>query len=489
MLRSVQYSLTSASTDSAAGWSQAGCAHAPASPIPHVPSTRSVTAAIMASSLVASSIAPFPATSASTVSSADSGDLAAFDEFTREVAARVIQFYWRQKHPLPASLANMTDHPVTDHADSLLVGSTSADETASLTSPLMAAGELGQTMEEMSCCSGERPPTAWVQPPAIVHTEPCGVSMPITGSSCASDAVPLAPCADKTSDPDVHLSQPEAEPGLVSEATALPELSVRGTDFSVDALAPNEQSVAESATATSHAPPGETPDDLSSSGSASAPSACVSSDLQATVQVDTPAVATDKMSSFLEYLDAAEHSHLHGVSPADEPALVTVCATAHPAGKTAVPSLRLPKMEVAPVESRMTTSAWSDEGGALLTDRSAVSSVATAATTATQKSSALAASVYDGVKSKMRDLRAQLAHKEQRVAQLQEQLEAAAAQAESAAAAAAAHELQVVSEVRVEAERQQARHLAFIDRLLADKDALTQKCSALASDIAAVEER
>jgi 5-azacytidine-induced protein 1 len=137
----------------------------------------------------------------------------------------------------------------------------------------------------------------------------------------------------------------------------------------------------------------------------------------------------------------------------------------------------------------MTTSAWSEEGGALLTDRSAVSSVATTATTATQKSSALAASVYDGVKSKMRDLRAQLAHKEQLVAQLHHQLEAAAAQAESAAAAATAHEVEVVSEVRVEAERQQARHLAFIDRLLADKDALTQKCSALAYDMASVEER
>jgi hypothetical protein len=271
---------------------------------------------MMASSLVASSIAPFSvAASASFVSSADSGDLADFDEFTREVAARVIQFYWRQKHPLPASLANLS--AVTYDAGSLFVSSTSLDEAASLTSMLLAAVETGQSMEEMSCCSGERSPTASLQPPVIVEMDPCGLSMPTAGSSCASVDEPLAPCADEASDPDVQHSQQEAETGLVSEATALPELSILGTDFSLDALAPKEQSVRKSSMATSQTTPEEMPGDLLSSVSAPPPTTCVSSDLEATMQVDTPPVAADKLSSFLEYLDAAEHSHLHGASPKD----------------------------------------------------------------------------------------------------------------------------------------------------------------------------
>lgn len=46
-----------------------------------------------------------------------------------------------------------------------------------------------------------------------------------------------------------------------------------------------------------------------------------------------------------------------------------------------------------------------------------------------------------------------------------------------------------LEEQRAEAEKQQARHLGFIDRLLADKDALTQKCASLAAEIASGESR
>jgi hypothetical protein len=40
-----------------------------------------------------------------------------------------------------------------------------------------------------------------------------------------------------------------------------------------------------------------------------------------------------------------------------------------------------------------------------------------------------------------------------------------------------------VDEQRLDGEKQQARHLAFIDRLLMDKDALTQKCLGLAAEV------
>lgn len=56
--------------------------------------------------------------------------------------------------------------------------------------------------------------------------------------------------------------------------------------------------------------------------------------------------------------------------------------------------------------------------GPLLTDRSAASTTITAATAVssfTEKSSALAHSVYDGVKTKMRELRAQLSAKDMQV--------------------------------------------------------------------------
>jgi hypothetical protein len=77
----------------------------------------------------------------------------------------------------------------------------------------------------------------------------------------------------------------------------------------------------------------------------------------------------------------------------------------------------------------------------------------------------------------------------QLVAQLHQRLAAAAAAAEAAGAVAAEQQAAAVAATAADAERQQHRHLAFIDRLLADKDALTHKCSALAGDIASADQR
>eukprot|EP00854_Cymbomonas_tetramitiformis_P002148 gene2148-2852_t len=105
------------------------------------------------------------------------------------------------------------------------------------------------------------------------------------------------------------------------------------------------------------------------------------------------------------------------------------------------------------------------------------------------QSQQLATSVYDGVKAKMKDLRGQVAHRDETIRQLQEQveegLEREAAQQRAAAAAVEA----AVEEQRQEGEATVARHLAFIDRLLADKDALTAKCAELAAQISSSEDQ
>jgi hypothetical protein len=401
MLRSVQYSLASASTDSAAGWSQTGGTNAPPSPIPHPPRARSVTAAMMASSLVASSLAPFSAsaTSASFVSSADSGDLADFDEFTREVAARVIQFYWHQKHP-PASVE--ADFSVTaESCGSLLARSGSPGATADHPSTLLAAVGTGEATEEeeVSRWSGVPSPTASLQqrPPTGDTETPVpttAISTSVAVAAAPPATVPPTVWPENTSAPEAHRTS--LQPGVVKEATS--------TASSLDAFAFEEHAVAECATVTSSPTPVDKSHDFSSPVSAPPPPASATSDPEAAVGAETPPAAADKLSSFLEYLDAAEHSHLHGMPSADEPPSLPACGgTPHAAAaKAAVPPLRLPTAETP----------WSEAGGALLlTDRSGGGASSVAASQ--QSSSTLAASVYDGVKSKMRDLRTQLAHKEQ----------------------------------------------------------------------------
>jgi hypothetical protein len=105
------------------------------------------------------------------------------------------------------------------------------------------------------------------------------------------------------------------------------------------------------------------------------------------------------------------------------------------------------------------------------------------------RSAALAESVFDGVRAKLGRMERELAERDalltQAQAQADEQAEAHAAQLE----AERRRGLEVAAAVRAECEEAAARQLAFIDRLMADKDELGQRLAAAEGAAQAVEAR
>ncbi|KAK3275882.1 hypothetical protein CYMTET_16011 [Cymbomonas tetramitiformis] len=190
---------------------------------------------------------------------------------------------------------------------------------------------------------------------------------------------------------------------------------------------------------------------------------------------------SEKMTNILQFLDEVESAHEEGVS----------ARTA----ESSLPSTR--------TESTLTSRAapcaspWQTQTAGLVSNDPTPRTAGVALVSLTRgaepvggaQSQQLATSVYDGVKAKMKDLRGQVAHRDETIRQLQEQveegLEREAAQQRAAAAAVEA----AVEEQRQEGEATVARHLAFIDRLLADKDALTAKCAELAAQISSSEDQ
>ncbi|KAL0037647.1 hypothetical protein WJX77_006084 [Trebouxia sp. C0004] len=103
------------------------------------------------------------------------------------------------------------------------------------------------------------------------------------------------------------------------------------------------------------------------------------------------------------------------------------------------------------------------------------------------KASLLAKTVYEGVKQRMHQLQADVQARDHQIASLQAGLEAAALHKEAALKQAQAEQQCALDEQKKKLEGDMARHLAFIDRLLADKDKLSAKCMQLGKDMKAAE--
>ncbi|KAJ9534350.1 hypothetical protein QJQ45_016047, partial [Haematococcus lacustris] len=106
-----------------------------------------------------------------------------------------------------------------------------------------------------------------------------------------------------------------------------------------------------------------------------------------------------------------------------------------------------------------------------------------------QKPAHLAASVYDGVKSKIRQLQQDVKDREAALAMLHKELDAAHQRASLLLADAENRGAEALAQARHEHEAALARHLSFMDRLLADKDDLNRKCAAMAESLKASEAR
>eukprot|EP00873_Tetraselmis_striata_P033440 jgi/Tetstr1/453704/TSEL_040660.t1 len=101
----------------------------------------------------------------------------------------------------------------------------------------------------------------------------------------------------------------------------------------------------------------------------------------------------------------------------------------------------------------------------------------------------LAASVFDGIKRKMAALQQQMEEAAGRGEQLELQLEETRAQAAQWVEQAEARAASQLERQQQDSKRTIARHLEFIDRLLADKDSLAAKCTSLANEVQGMESR
>ena len=105
------------------------------------------------------------------------------------------------------------------------------------------------------------------------------------------------------------------------------------------------------------------------------------------------------------------------------------------------------------------------------------------------RAAALANTVYAGVKQKMGAMKSELQTLRDGNSKLQEELRRAEAGAAQAAEAAEAAGSRAVEAAKAESEEALGRHLEFIDRLLADKTSLSERCERLAEQVTAVEAR
>ena len=101
----------------------------------------------------------------------------------------------------------------------------------------------------------------------------------------------------------------------------------------------------------------------------------------------------------------------------------------------------------------------------------------------------LAESVYDGVKAKLRRLQEDVKARDATINSLHVELESIQDRHRSSSYETEGRHREALSMLRSEHEAGLARHLAFIDRLMADKDELARKCNSLADLVRSSEER
>ncbi|GAB4813533.1 hypothetical protein N2152v2_000579 [Parachlorella kessleri] len=98
-----------------------------------------------------------------------------------------------------------------------------------------------------------------------------------------------------------------------------------------------------------------------------------------------------------------------------------------------------------------------------------------------------ATSVADGVKSKIQRLQQQVLLKEQQLAHVAAEMQCAQQAQDQALQATLQQHQAVLQQQRAEHEATVARNLSFIDRILADKDALSAKCGQLSKEVASAQ--
>ncbi|DBA83689.1 TPA: hypothetical protein ACH3X1_006232 [Trebouxia sp. C0004] len=185
--------------------------------------------------------------------------------------------------------------------------------------------------------------------------------------------------------------------------------------------------------------------------------------------------------SHVQYQDLRAHVSRHGPSsgglPAGKPVLDSMLGAATTATR-ASPSRKVQQM-------LGTRAELADTGSAR--DIADTVSTGSAEPPGADKASLLAKTVYEGVKQRMHQLQADVQARDHQIASLQAGLEAAALHKEAALKQAQAEQQCALDEQKKKLEGDMARHLAFIDRLLADKDKLSAKCMQLGKDMKAAE--
>lgn len=101
----------------------------------------------------------------------------------------------------------------------------------------------------------------------------------------------------------------------------------------------------------------------------------------------------------------------------------------------------------------------------------------------------LAESVYEGVRNKMRRLQDEVRDRDAQIAQLQQEVEALHAAQRCSALEADERTSELLAAQRAEYEGAVARHLAFIDRLMADNGGLNKQLAQLTEQLRAADER
>ncbi|KAK9859376.1 hypothetical protein WJX84_000657 [Apatococcus fuscideae] len=145
---------------------------------------------------------------------------------------------------------------------------------------------------------------------------------------------------------------------------------------------------------------------------------------------------------------------------------------------------RLPAATAARIQSWVQDAAQNDAGSESGSQKSGRSLASHGGS-----STHLASSVFQGVRAKLSQLKLDVSEKGQLVQKLQGNLKASEAMIQAQAAAAAARQQEVLEQQRKEYEGTIARHLQFVDRLLKDKDDLSTRCAALASDVKSGEQQ
>jgi 5-azacytidine-induced protein 1 len=97
--------------------------------------------------------------------------------------------------------------------------------------------------------------------------------------------------------------------------------------------------------------------------------------------------------------------------------------------------------------------------------------------------------VYSSMKTRMAGLTMEVEDKSKTLSMLKKLLREARAAHRTSEEETASKEAEKLKKVRSEYESTIARHLGFIDRLLADKQSLSDKCDALADEMKRVESR